>query len=399
MADILRQRISQYSRLYHSEVVAVRRHIHAHPELAFEEHHTADFIASKLTQYGIPFERNVAKTGIVGFIEGKKKDKVIALRADMDALPILELNDVAYKSKNKGVMHACGHDAHSAMLLLAARILNDIREDLNGSIKLIFQPSEEALPGGAKAMIEAGVLENPHVKHVIGQHVMPTMGAGHVGFRSGMYMASTDELHLTVIGKGGHGATPDLNIDPVLIASHIVVAMQQLVSRFAKPTVPTVVSFGRFIAEGQTNIIPDQVQLSGILRTFDEEWRAKAHVKITELAQNMAISMGGKCEVRIEPGYPFVVNDPILTNNLSLYAKEYLGVRRVEEMDMRMTSEDFAYYGHQVPSSFFRIGTRTRGKDVTNLHTAQFDIDEDALYHGIGTFAYLAYRTLEELAD
>ena len=399
MAQILRQRIEQHCRLYHSEVVAVRRHIHANPELAFQEFGTADFIASKLEQYGIPYEKNVAKTGIVGFIEGKKKDKVIALRADMDALPIKELNVTPYKSKNEGVMHACGHDAHSAMLLLAAKILNDIRADLDGSIKLIFQPSEEALPGGAKAMIEAGVLENPPVRHVIGQHVLPTMNSGRVGFRSGMYMASTDEIYLKVIGKGGHGATPDLNIDPVLIASHIVVAMQQVVSRIAPPTVPTVVSFGRFIAEGQTNVIPDEVNLSGILRTFNEEWREKARTKITKIAQDIAESMGGKCEVNIVPGYPFVVNDPTLTNNLSLFSKEYLGQRKVEELDMRMTAEDFAYYGHKVPSSFFRIGTRTRGKDVTNLHTATFDIDEDALYRGMGNLAYIAYRTLEELPD
>ena len=220
------------------------------------------------------------------------------------------------------------------------------------------------------------------------------MDSGKVGFRPGMYMASTDELHLTVKGKGGHGATPDLNIDPVLIASHIVVAMQQVVSRFAPPTIPTVVSFGRFIANGQTNVIPDEVKLSGILRTFDEKWRKKAHVKITELAKNIAKSMGGECDVYIASGYPFVVNDPVLTENLSLYAKEYLGVRKVEELDMRMTAEDFAYYGHQVPSTFFRIGTRSRGKEVTNLHTSTFDSDEDSLFKGMGVFAYLAYRTL-----
>jgi len=399
MASILRQRIEQYCRLYHSEVVAVRRYIHANPELAFQENNTADFIAKKLEQYGIPYEKNIAKTGVVGFIEGKKKDKVIALRADMDALPIIELNDVPYKSKNEGVMHACGHDAHTAMLLLAARILNEMRADLDGSIKLIFQPSEEAFPGGAKAMIEEGVLENPPVRHVIGQHVLPTMASGRVGFRKGMYMASTDELHLTVKGKGGHGATPDMNIDPVLIASHIVVAMQQVVSRIAPPTIPTVVSFGRFIADGQTNVIPDKVNLKGTLRTFNEEWRTKAKEKITKIATDIATSMGGECEVRIESGYPFVVNDDTLTDNLALYSKEYLGQRKVDKLDLRMTAEDFAYYGHHVPSTFFRIGTKTRGKDVTNLHTATFNIDEDSLYKGMGTLAFLAYRTLEEMSD
>ncbi len=396
---VLRQRIEQHCRIYHSEVVAIRRHIHANPELAFEEHKTSDFIARKLDEYGIPYQRGVAKTGIVGFIEGKNKDKVIALRADMDALPIKEENDVPYKSQNEGVMHACGHDAHVAMLLVAARILNDIKADLDGSIKLIFQPSEEALPGGAKAMIAEGALKNPDVRHVIGQHVQPTMRSGTAGFRAGKYMASTDEIYLTVKGKGGHGALPNQNIDPVLIASHIVVAMQQVVSRMAKPDMPTVVTFGRFIAEGQTNVTPDEARLNGILRTFDEKWRAEAHKRITKLAKELAQSMGGECDVRIEPGYPYVVNDKNLTDNLSLFSKEYLGKRKVEELDIRMTAEDFAYYSQEVPSTFFRLGTRTRGKAITNLHTSTFDIDEDSLFKGMGLLTYIAYRQLEEMMD
>ena len=396
---VLRQRIEQHCRIYHSEVVAMRRHIHANPELAFEEYKTSDFIAKKLDEYGIPYQRGIAKTGIVGFIEGKNKDKVIALRADMDALPITEENDVPYKSKNEGVMHACGHDAHVAMLLAAARILNDIRADLDGSVKLIFQPSEEALPGGAKAMIAEGALKNPDVRHVIGQHVQPTMRSGTAGFRVGKYMASTDEIYLTVKGKGGHGALPNQNVDPVLIASHIVVAMQQIVSRMAKPDVPTVVTFGRFIAEGQTNVTPDEARLNGILRTFDEKWRAEAHKRITKLAKELAQSMGGDCDVRIESGYPFVVNDKNLTDNLSQFSKEYFGKRHVEELDIRMTAEDFAYYSQEVPSTFFRLGTRTRGKAITNLHTSTFDIDEDALFKGMGLLAYLAYRQLEEMPD
>jgi len=396
---VLRQRIEQHCRIYHSEVVAIRRHIHANPELAFEEHKTSDFIARKLDEYGIPYQRGVAKTGIVGFIEGKNKDKVIALRADMDALPIKEENDVPYKSQNEGVMHACGHDAHVAMLLVAARILNDIKADLDGSIKLIFQPSEEALPGGAKAMIAEGALKNPDVRHVIGQHVQPTMRSGTAGFRAGKYMASTDEIYLSVKGKGGHGALPNQNVDPVLIASHIVVAMQQVVSRMAKPDMPTVVTFGRFVAEGQTNVTPDEARLNGILRTFDEKWRAEAHKRITKLAKELAQSMGGDCDVRIEPGYPYVVNDKNLTDNLSLFSKEYLGKRKVEELDIRMTAEDFAYYSQEVPSTFFRLGTRTRGKAITNLHTSTFDIDEDSLFKGMGLLAYIAYRQLEEMID
>lgn len=394
---IIKKRIEQYSRIFHSEVVAMRRFIHMNPELAFQEFNTSNFICKKLDEYGIPYTKGIAKTGVVGIIEGKRKDKVIALRADMDALPILEENETSYCSKNKGVMHACGHDAHTAILLGAAHILNEIKEDLDGTIKLIFQPSEEAFPGGAKAMIDEGVLHNPDVQHVIGEHVYPTLDAGKVGFRSGMYMASTDEIYLTVKGKGGHAATPELNVDPVLIASHIVVALQQVVSRMAQPYIPTVLSFGRMIADGRTNIIPNQVTIDGTLRTFNEEWRKKAHEKIVQIAENTAKAMGGTCEVRIAHGYPFVVNDTILTSRLKRYATEFLGQRKVVDLDLRMTAEDFAYFTHELPSTFYRLGTKTKGKEVTNLHTSNFDIDEEALHTGIGLMAYLTYRQLEEM--
>jgi amidohydrolase len=397
--SIVKQRIEQQARIYHSEVVAIRRYLHMHPELAFQEKNTADFICKKLDEYGIPYERDIAKTGVVAFIEGKQKNKVIALRADMDALPIKEANDVPYCSTNPGVMHACGHDAHSAILLGAAKILNDIKDTLEGSIKLFFQPSEEAFPGGAKVMIDEGVLENPPVRHVIGEHVYPTLEAGKVGFRPGMYMASTDEIYLTVKGKGGHAATPDLNVDPVLIASHIVVALQQLVSRMAKPWIPTVLSFGRMIADGRTNIIPNEVTLDGTLRTFNEEWRADAHEKITQIAENIAKSMGGSCDVRIAQGYPFVVNDEKLTLALKRYAIEFLGEKKVVDLDMRMTAEDFSYFSHQRPSTFYRLGTKTRGKEVTNLHTPNFDIDEEALHVGMGLMAYMTYRQLEDMVE
>ncbi len=397
MSTILKQRIEQHCRIYHSEVVAIRRHIHANPELSFKETKTADFICRKLDEYGIPYTRNIAKTGVVGLITGKNADKVIALRADMDALPIEEQNDVPYKSMNTGVMHACGHDAHTAILLGAARILNDIKESLSGSVKLIFQPSEESFPGGAKVMIEEGVLQNPDVKHVVGEHVLPTLEEGKIGFRPGMYMASTDEVYLKIIGKGGHAATPDLNIDPVVIASQVIINLQQVVSRNAKPTIPSVLSFGRFIADGRTNIIPDEVNIAGTFRTFDEEWRAQAHEKITLIATKTAESMGGRCEVFIDKGYPFLVNDPIITERLKRYAKEYLGVKKVVDLDMRMTAEDFAYFSQALPSCFYRIGTKTKGKEITNLHTSTFNIDENALYTGMGVMAYMTYRQLEEM--
>ncbi len=397
--SIIKKRIEQFSRIYHSEVVAIRRYIHANPELSFQETNTAAFICRKLDEYGIPYQSGIAKTGIVGLIEGKRKDKVIALRADMDALPITELNDVPYKSKNEGVMHACGHDAHIAVLLGAARILNEMKEYLDGTVKLIFQPSEESFPGGAKAMIEEGVLHNPEVAHVIGEHVLPTLDAGKIGFRPGMYMASTDEIYITVFGKGGHGATPDLNIDPVVIASHILISLQQIVSRQANPTIPTVLSFGRVIADGRTNIIPDKVIMEGTLRTFDENWRKKAHQKIEEIATNTAQAFGGKCEIHIAHGYPFVENHPNLTARLKRYAIEFLGPRKVVDLDMRMTAEDFAYFTQALPSVFYRLGTKTKKKEVTNLHTAQFDIDEESLHIGMGVMAYMAYRQLEEMID
>lgn len=395
--SILKQRIQQHCRIYHSEVVAMRRYLHTYPELAFQEKKAAAFVVKKLEEYGIPYQKNIAQTGVVGFIQGKRKNKIIALRADMDALPILETNDVPYKSKNSGVMHACGHDAHTSILLGAAKILNEMKEQLDGSIKLIFQPSEEEFPGGAKPMIEAGVLENPKVQHVIGEHVLPTLASGKVGFRSGMYMASADEIYLTVKGKGGHAATPDMNVDPVIIMSNILVSLQQVVSRNAPAWIPTVLSFGKLMADGQTNVIPNEVIAEGTFRTFNEEWRKEAHEKIRQIAENTAKAMGGSCEVRIAHGYPFVVNDDKLTQRLKRYAKEYLGERHVVDLDMRMTAEDFGYFSQALPSTFYRLGTKTRGKPVTNLHTSNFDIDEDALYKGMGVMAHIAYRQLEEM--
>ena len=395
--SILKQQIEQHCRIYHSEVVAMRRYIHANPELGFQENNTANFICKKLDEYGIPYKRNIAKTGIVGLIEGKRKDKVIALRADMDALPIIETNEVAYKSKNEGVMHACGHDAHTSILLGAAKILNEIKDQLDGIVKLIFQPSEEAFPGGAKMMIEEGVLKNPEVKNVIGEHVLPTLEAGKVGFRSGIYMASTDEIYLTIKGKGGHAATPDLNVDSVIIAAQILVALQQVVSRNAQAWIPSVLSFGRVIADGHTNIIPDEVKIEGTFRTFDEKWRKEAHEKIKQIAQNTAKAMGGECDVRIAHGYPFLINDNLLTEKLKRYAAEYLGIKKVVDLDIRMTAEDFAYFTQALPSCFYRLGTKTKGKEVTNLHTSSFDIDENALYNGMGLMAYMTFRQLEEM--
>ena len=377
------------------ELIAIRRHLHSHPELSMQEEATSSFIQLKLTEYGIPFTAGIAVHGIVGLIEGRNPaSKTIALRADMDALPIVELNEVEYCSQNQGVMHACGHDVHMTSLLGAARILNKIKDHIEGTIKLVFQPSEERFPGGASMMIKEGVMENPAPAKMFGQHVLPSLDAGKVGMKPGKYMASTDEVYLTVKGKAGHGATPELNVDPVLIAAHILVALQQIVSRNAPPQLPAVLSFGRFIAEGRTNIIPNEVKLDGTLRTFDEEWRAEAHRKITLMATSIAQGMGGECEVFIDKGYPFLVNDDKVTAQARQFAVEYLGEENVIDLDMRMTAEDFAYYSQLVPSCFYRLGIRNESRGIVhNLHTPQFDVDEASLETGAGFMAWLAYKS------
>lgn len=392
------QEIKKITKEYINEVKEIRRFLHSNPELSFEEEQTSTYIAGKLRDYGIDYRDKIAKTGIIGMIKGKNPGKkVIALRADMDALPIQEENDVIYKSQKEGVMHACGHDAHTACLLGAAKILKQLSGQFEGTIKLIFQPSEEKFPGGALAMIKEGALKNPSPESIIGQHVLPSLQAGKVGFRTGKYMASTDEIYLTVKGKGGHAATPDMNIDSVLIASQIIVALQQIVSRNASPEMPTVLSFGRIIGNGRTNIIPSEVKIDGTFRTFNEKWRAEAHNKITQLAQGIARSMGGECKVLIDKGYPFLVNDKPLTNKAFKWAKEYLGEENVVELGLRMTAEDFAYYAQQMPGCFYRLGVRNDKKGITsNLHTPTFNIDENSLEAGTGLMVWLAIKNLSD---
>lgn len=396
---LLKQQIETLSRSFFQEFVAIRRHFHENPELSCEEFHTAEFICRKLDEYGIPYQSGVAETGIVGLIEGKNAASTcIALRADMDALPLEETNEVAYKSKNPGKMHACGHDVHMACLLGAAKILNILKDEFEGTVKLLFQPSEESYPGGAIRMIGEGVLENPKPVYVIAQHVINTLDAGEVGMRSGAYMASTDEIFLTVRGKGGHAATPSQVIDPILIASHIIVALQQIVSRNADPVVPTVVSFGRITGNGRTNIIPDEVNIEGTVRTYSETWRKEVHLRIEQIAVNMATGMGAQCIVRISHGYPFLYNNPVFTEKLSLLASEYLGASHVKELEQRMTAEDFAYFAREVPSCMYRLGIANQYKGISsNLHTATFDVDEQSIETGMGLMAWFAVKILEEL--
>lgn len=389
------QLIKQKATNYKAEVIALRRHLHQHPELSFNEHNTADFICQKLTEYKVEFQKGIVKTGVVALIKGKHPDKkVIALRGDIDALPIQEENEVDYRSKNAGVMHACGHDVHTASLLGVIKILSELTDKFEGTIKCIFQPGEEKLPGGASLMIQEGVLKNPSPVAIFGQHVYPQLIAGKVGFRKGMYMASTDELYLTVIGKGGHAALPHLNIDPIMIAAQILVALQQVVSRGANPIIPSVLSFGKIQANGATNVIPDKVHMEGTFRTMDEEWRKAAHEKITTIAEQTAIAMGGKCEVEIRKGYPFLVNDEKLTAKAQEAAELFLGKNNVVELDVRMTAEDFAYYSQEMPACFYRLGTAFKDKPNSGLHTPTFNIDEAAIETSIGLMSWLAVNEL-----
>ncbi len=402
----LKSKIQLLAKQYVSEITEIRRYLHAHPELSFEEYNTSNYIASKLKEYRIPFQQGIVKTGIVGIIKGNKhssflvkegervEEKCIALRADMDALPITELNNVEYKSQNNGVMHACGHDVHSASLLGAARILNELKNDFEGTIKLIFQPGEEKLPGGASLMIREGVLENPSPESMFGQHVFPSMETGKVGFRSGMYMASTDELYMTVKGKGGHAAMPADYNNPLLITSKIILELDKAFMQ-QEQKAPTVLAFGKITGSGATNVIPDEVRIEGTFRTMNEEWRAEAHEMMKQLAQNIAKQMGGICDFRIEQGYPFLVNDEAVTLRARQATEEYLGKENVEELSLRMTAEDFAFFSQQVPSCFYRLGTGNKVKGITSgVHTTTFDIDEAALEIGAGLMAWLALNEL-----
>lgn len=394
----LQQKVADLATEYFEEIRSIRRHLHANPELSFQEFETSRYISSKLDEYGISYTNGYVKTGIAALIEGRNPaKKTIALRADMDALPIKEDNQVDYKSQNEGVMHACGHDVHSASLLGVAKILSELRNEFEGTVKLIFQPGEEKLPGGASLMIEEGVLENPAPSKIYGQHVFPELEAGKVGFRSGMYMASCDELHVTVTGKGGHGAMPHKVIDPVLIASNMVVALQQIASRNANPEIPTVLSFGKFIANGATNVIPNEVKLEGTFRTFNEEWRAEAHVRMKELAEGLAKSMGGSCEFRIDKGYPFLINHEETTERAKAFAKEYLGDENVVDLPIRSTAEDFSYFSQVAEGCFYRLGTADfdNGLDFP-VHHSRFDIDEKSLQTSIGLMSWIAIRELAE---
>jgi amidohydrolase len=380
------------------ELVRIRRHLHAHPELSFQEEKTSAFVSQKLREYGIAHRTGIGGYGVVADITGSEEGKVVAVRGDMDALPIKELNEVSYASKNPGVMHACGHDVHTTCILGVAKLLQARREELRGTVRLIFQPAEERIPGGASLMIKDGVLKNPDVQLMFGQHVYPDMEVGNVGFRPGKYMASADELYITVKGKGGHAALPHKLIDPILITSHVITGIQQLVSRRAKVGMPTVVSIGKVLAEGATNVIPDEVRLEGTIRTMNEEWRAELHDLLKDFVVGICRAMGGDADVEVRKGFPALINDHELTAWAKEKAIELLGEQYVHDLEFRMAGEDFAYFAQAVPSCFYRLGTSNTNKGIgAPLHTGKFDIDEDALRIGTALMTTLAVKALEEL--
>lgn len=394
MSSLIDQ-IKSLSESYFDEILEIRRHIHANPELSFEEHNTARFIEDKLKEFGFSDVKRIAETGVTVTLKGGSTGKTIALRADIDALPILEQNEVSYRSTNEGVMHACGHDVHTASLLGAAKILSNLKQDLKGDIRFIFQPGEEKVPGGASILIKEGILKNPVPSTILGQHVMPLLPAGTIGFRSGMYMASADEIYFTVKGKGGHAAMPESGIDPIVITSHIIVALQQIVSRKASPKIPSVLSFGDIHGEGATNVIPDFVKVKGTFRTYNEEWRERAHELMTKMAIGMAESMGATCEFEVRKGYPFLVNEPEYTERTRKAAEAYMGKSNVVDLDLWLAAEDFAYYSQEVDACFYRLGTANEAKGITSgVHTPTFNIDESALKDGMGLMAWLALQEL-----
>jgi amidohydrolase len=391
MNQLLLQKTEQIK----DEVIAIRRHLHQHPELSFQEVETSKFIQEKLKSWGIKFQNNIVGTGIVAVIESKKNpDKCIALRADMDALPIQELNEVDYKSRNAGIMHACGHDVHTSILLATAKILSELKDELPATVKLIFQPGEEKLPGGAKLMIEAGVLENPKVEQIFALHVFPELEVGKVGLKSGMYMASCDELYFTINGKGGHAAMPALNVDPIIIASKLILALQQIPNDLCPKEIPCVLAIGRIEGLGATNVIPDKVELQGTFRTMNELWRTTAHKLIHQFAKNIAEESNGDIVVRIENGYPYLENNPALTEQTRTILKNTLGAENVIDLPTRMTGEDFSFFAQKIPATFIRLGVRNESKGIVHgVHSARFDIDHDALTIGVRSLLSICFNS------
>lgn len=391
----IKQLIQKRSEELYEKVKFYREHLHMYPELSYQEHETMQFVSDQLTKIGIEHTKGVGDTGIVAIIRVDNHSvdmECIGLRADMDALPILEENDVEYKSTVDGVMHACGHDVHTSVLLGAAEIIFGFRNELPQPVKLIFQPGEEKNPGGATLMIRDGALQNPTVREMYALHVFPDMQVGNVGFKEGIYMASCDEIHLTINGKGGHGATPHQCIDPIAIGAEIIMNLQTIVSRKCDPKIPCVLSFGYFEALGATNVIPSKAHLKGTFRTMNEEWRAEALELIERHIKGIAEANGATVELEISKGYPYLENDPVVTDKMRKKAQSFLGAEYVEELPIRLTAEDFSYYSQEIPVCFFRLGVRNEKLGIIyGVHHPKFDIDSDALKIGMQMMALAVF--------
>ncbi len=398
MASSLISQIKSAVEILYPDIVAIRQDLHQHPELSFQEKRTSKKVADFLTTHGITYTTGWAGYGIVATIQGDHSGPTVMLRADMDALPITEQNDVAYKSIHHGVMHACGHDVHTSSLLGAAAILQQHKQNLYGTIKMIFQPGEEKLPGGASIMIKEGLFKDGAPKWVLGQHVHPPLEAGHVGFRNGLYMASADELYITVHGKGGHAATPHLCIDPIVTAAKLITTLQEIISRRLDPFSPAVLTIGKIYSDGgATNVIPDTVHLEGTLRAMNETWRMEAHQQIKNLVEKTCQAAGCTSETNIVVGYPCLINDDDITEKCRQSAIAYLGENYVHELPQRMTSEDFAFYSQEAPSCFYRLGTGwTDPEKNIPVHSSRFNINELALKSGMGLLAFIALSDLSK---
>jgi len=392
MTELIREKAIQYF----PEIREIRRHIHTHPELSFKEYNTSAYVSQKLEEWGIEHKKGIGGTGIVALVKGKNPGKkCVAIRGEMDALPIHEENDVPYHSQESGVMHACGHDVHTSCALGVIRVLNDLRDEWEGTLKVFFQPGEELNPGGATLMIADGAIENPRPEAIFALHVYPHLPSGTVGFRAGQYMACADEIYITVKGKGGHAALPHLTIDPVTIAAQVIVNLQQVISRKNNPLNPSVLSFGKIAGGVAQNVIPDTVSLAGTFRAFDSEWREEAHRLIKQITEHTCLAFDAEADIKISLGPPPLFNDPTLTEQSEERAKEYLGAEKVKPLNMRMTADDFAHYLRYMPGCYFRIGTNRNNEEFTvPVHNAHFDIDEEAMKTGIGVMAWCVVNAL-----
>lgn len=387
---MLLDKIKSLAKNYQPENVSVRRHLHANPELSYQEFETSKYVQAALTKIGIPFTV-IATTGVLGIIEGKNPSKrIVALRADMDALPIVEENKVDYISKNPGVMHACGHDVHTTILLGAAKILWELRNEFEGTIKLLFQPGEEKNPGGASYMIRDGALQNPIPQGIIGLHVHPGLDKGKLSFRKGRVMASADELYVSIKGPGGHAATPHQTVDTILVAAQLITSLQTIISRHRNPQQPSVLSICSIQGGHTTNVIPSEVKLMGTFRAMDEKWRFEAHQLMIQQAKGLAMATGAEIDFKVDIGYPTVDNEPMITETAWKLADQFMGAENVEETEKRMGAEDFGYYSQVIPGCFFRVGVKNEAQGIIhNVHTPLFNIDEAAIEHGVGIMAWL----------